>query len=371
MEQQNNNRIPIVSFFTGGGFMDMGFIESGFDVVYANEMHPPFIKIHDEGIESWCNANGYDFQKISSTDSITSIKDILQTAFNNDTPKVWGIIGGPPCQDFTMQGKGDGFKGKRGRMTEIFYNKIRKLKPAFFVMENVVGLLQRKDAKQTLDNLLLKYISNDYFVDRKILDALDYGVPQHRKRVFIVGLRKALYKPQMRNVQKDDIRTMQFNWPAVKFENALKYPWPKRNEFSKAIRKPDTIPYELCVQSCLKSETDSNIANIDEYPLFRKKIKEREDIDEGDTSRRSFRRLHRFRYSPTTCFGNNEIFLHPYENRRISVREALRIQGVSDDYILSEGNMSAKYKVISNGVPVPLAKAVATALFKEIERCQI
>ena len=86
-------------------------------------------------------------------------------------------------------------------------------------------------------------------------------------------------------------------------------------------------------------------------------------IKEGETNRPSFKRLHRYKYSPTACYGNNEVHLHPYQHRRLSVREALRIQGVDDSYVLTTPNLlSKKFKMIGNGVPVPLAKAVAETL---------
>ncbi len=96
---------------------------------------------------------------------------------------------------------------------------------------------------------------------------------------------------------------------------------------------------------------------------MRKKVSELNSIDEGETNRPSFKRLHRYRYSPTASYGNNEVHLHPYLNRRLSVREALRIQGVDDSYILpSNLPLSKKFKMIGNGVPVPLAKEVAISL---------
>jgi len=86
-------------------------------------------------------------------------------------------------------------------------------------------------------------------------------------------------------------------------------------------------------------------------------------IAEGETNRPSFKRLHRFKYSPTACYGNNEVHLHPYKNRRLSVRETLRIQGVEDTYVLPpELPLSKKFKMIGNGVPVPLAEAVANSM---------
>ncbi|MBN8711765.1 MAG: DNA cytosine methyltransferase, partial [Verrucomicrobia bacterium] len=90
-------------------------------------------------------------------------------------------------------------------------------------------------------------------------------------------------------------------------------------------------------------------------------------IKEGDVSGKSFKRLHRFRYSPTAWYGHNEVHLHPWKKRRLSVREALRLQTVPDDYVISEGiSLSAKFKVIGNGVPCKLAHSLAESILKFI-----
>lgn len=362
-------RIPIISFFSGGGFMDMGFINAGFDVVFANEFDKVFAGLHDEGISSWSKGHKKKFCAISSTKSLSDLSPyyILKTAFPKGVPKIWGIIGGPPCQDFTMNGKGEGFKGTRGKMTHVFLERIMKMKPAFFVMENVVGLLMRKEPKRILDTLLVKLISDNYFLDRKTLNALDYGVPQYRKRVFVVGLRKDLF--QFNSDQKstiEDIRSFSFPWPSPVFPNAYtEIAWPGEIPYgSNNIIKPCDVPLELCVQRCLDGAEE--LPNGNEYFAFTKNAEYRETINEGDTKRRSFKRLHRYRYSPTTCFGNNEVFLHPYKNRRLTVREALRIQSVDDKYAWGTERLSAKFKIIGNGVPVLLAEAVAKELYKYI-----
>lgn len=346
--------------------MDMGFMNAGFDVVFANEYDKVFAQLHDEGITSW--AKGHKKKKclITSTDSLSDLTPdyILSTAFPKGTPSLWGIIGGPPCQDFTMRGNGEGFNGERGRMTKVFLERIALMKPAFFVMENVVGLLMRKKAKNTLDKLILKLISKDYYLDRQTLNALDYGVAQYRKRVFIVGIRKDLFPTfEHKKPTINDIRSFQFTWPKPKYKDAVyAFDWPDTTPFGRSdVIKPHDIPKVLCVQNCV--EGAESLPNGEEYFRFYGDVETRTSINEGDTKRRSFKRLHRYRYSPTTCFGNNEVFLHPYKNRRLSVREALRIQSVDDKYVWEPERLSAKFKVIGNGVPVLLAEAVAKELF--------
>ena len=86
-------------------------------------------------------------------------------------------------------------------------------------------------------------------------------------------------------------------------------------------------------------------------------------IPEGNSSGKSFKRLHRYKYSPTAWYGNNEVHLHPWEPRRLSVREALRIQTVPDTYVLPEQfSLSSKFKMICNGVPCRLARCTAESL---------
>ncbi len=92
-------------------------------------------------------------------------------------------------------------------------------------------------------------------------------------------------------------------------------------------------------------------------------------VREGDVAKKSFKRLHRYRYSPTACYGNNEVHLHPWEPRRLTVREALRIQSVPDTYELPpDMPLSSKFKMIANGVPVELARHVAQAIHSVLTR---
>jgi len=369
-----SNNIPIISFFTGGGFLDMGFLLAGFEIVYSNEYIEDFALLHDAGITNWAKANGIEKEfKISSMDSIVDLKpvSILKKAFPNGVPQIWGIIGGPPCQDFTINGKMEGFSGDRGKMTIAFFRKIKQLRPPFFVMENVVGLMQNKESRKVIDQIINNHCADNYFIDRKILNALDFGVPQYRQRVFHIALRKDLFIPPNSNLFSDseNICTMSFQWPVEKYKNAYKsFDWPKRNPFGNQILTPKGIPLDLCINSCLKKASENSVPNIDEILKLTKNVDQKKDIQEGDTHRHSFKRLHRFRFSPTTCYGNNEVHLHPFENRRISVREALRIQGVDDSYSLPPKKLSAKFKLIGNGVPVPLAKAVALSLYAFISK---
>lgn len=91
-------------------------------------------------------------------------------------------------------------------------------------------------------------------------------------------------------------------------------------------------------------------------------------VAEGDDSKKCFKRLHRWRYSPAAAYGNNEVHLHPTEPRRLTVREAMQIQTVPENYALpADMTLSSKFKTIGNAVPVRLAEAMAGSLKEVID----
>ena len=372
---KHNQKIPIISFYTGGGFLDMGFEMANFKVVWSNEFDKTFAALHSAGITSWRSSRNIKKKaEIFNQNSIREISSekIVSEAFPKKKPKHFGIIGGPPCQDFSMRGKLKGFAGERGKLTILYFDKILELKPTFFVMENVTGLIRSKSHKHLLAQLLER-VRLEYYIDYKVLNSIEFGVPQSRERVFFVGIRKDCLDE---NIVKDALNGSWFDWPTPqsKYNSAeTRYDWPSATSFGGAPEQPTGIPIELFVNSCLVSKTDeAKISNADEYFNLYVTQKALKAIAEGETNRPSFKRLHRYKYSPTACYGNNEVHLHPFENRRISVREALRIQGVPDTYILPpELPLSKKFKMIGNGVPVPLAKAVARALERFIAKQKV
>ena len=141
--------------------MDMGFEQAGFEVIWTNEFDEVFAKLHAAGVTSWRRSKGNGIKaEIFNTKSIIEVKskEIISEAFPNGKPEHFGMIGGPPCQDFSMNGSLKGFSGERGKLTIVYFDKILELKPTFFVMENVTGLTKRKDTKEFLQN----EIENDF-----------------------------------------------------------------------------------------------------------------------------------------------------------------------------------------------------------------
>lgn len=350
----SKTEIPIISFFSGGGFLDMGFEQAGFRTVFSNELDEDFSSFYKEGMGSWAGED----REISYIGDIKNVKksDISSNVFR----ETFGIIGGPPCQDFSVRGTRAGFEGLRGTLTYSFYEKIIDFEPSFFVMENVPGLIELQKSRKVF-NEILKLFKENYVIKVVKLNALHYGVPQHRERIFVIGLEKNI----LAQASNYYCNGSWMNITAPIYPKAeTKYRWGEPS-FKKDLINTQlpTPPFNLCVGSIIISEDKSNhIPNAKEFFNIQN-LKKISNIEEGDTYRPSFKRLHRNKYSPTSCYGNNEVHLNPILNRRLSVREALRIQSVPDSYVLkTPGKLSKKFKMIGNGVPVPLSKAIADSI---------
>lgn len=357
--------------------MDIGFLKTGqFSIPWHNECHEPFANAYEYGVSRLGYNTGSE--KIQSRGRIENLKahKILSRAFGTQNPQVFGIIGGPPCPDFSCAGKNLGRNGKNGKLTRNFANMIISIRPSFFLIENVPGLLETKKHRSFLFSLLKK-LGEFYAVDLRILNALEYGVPQSRRRVFVVGINLEWLAKNNSAVFQDisekscgiigldtspkrsakemyaDISALNwFPWPKPKFPDAVsRYSWGKQGG----------APKELSV--------GHHFSKINGHPnakdIFRVYSSKFDTTKAGDTSRKSFKRLHLYGYSPNAAYGNNEVHLHPTKRRRISVAEALTLQSVPKDYSFPDDmTLTNKFKAVSNGVPVLLAENMAMAIAK-------
>jgi len=363
----DEKRVPVLSFFTGGGFFDMGFELAGFKVVWTNEYNPVFKDMYEYGMTAWRRSfdPGSAVAKITEKRSIEDMSavEILKHAFPCGKPPIFGAIGGPPCPDFSSGGKNLGSGGKYGILSKIYADLIYDIQPDFFVFENVPGLFRTQKHRAFLEELECK-LEESYTVDLKILNALEMGVPQDRERLIFLGIVDILAEVLLGRRPKEGERGW-FPFPECpKYKDAkTRFNWPTIVLPGKKPGKPSGIPEELMVHHVLDGCNPPNRQpnGLEGFQPYSAKFK---TVCEGDVKRKSFKRLHRYRYSSTACYGHNEVHLHPWENRRLTVRETMRIQGIPDSYILPpEKSLTAKYALIGNAVPVPLAYHVAVSLY--------
>lgn len=364
------NKIPLLSFFTGGGFLDLGFEEAGFQTVWSNEFNEDIADMYEHGITAlrWKTDPLAPMARISSRKSITDLdaKDVIEEAFKGRKPKYFGVIGGPPCPDFSIGGKNRGHKGDHGKLSQSYIDMICALQPSFFLMENVPGLIRTAKHRQFLERLRKQLHDAGYATDLKILNALEYGVPQDRERVFMIGLSSDTLRRKLKRKELPQ-EDGWFPYPKKSHPEARDLPWPRSSKFGLHPPRPDGLPEELLLYPLLASNPPpSELPNGTEgFVAYSGKFKM---VAEGDVSKKSFKRLHRYRYSPTACYGNNEVHLHPWEPRRLTIRESLRIQTIPDTYILPGGKpLSIKFKMIGNGVPMRLAESIAQSILDVVK----
>ncbi|NET72432.1 MAG: DNA cytosine methyltransferase, partial [Sphaerospermopsis sp. SIO1G2] len=195
--------------------------------------------------------------------------------------------------------------------------------------------------------------------------SIEYGVPQDRERIILIGVHRNLIQDKLITDHTDN-----FNFPWLEYiknhkNKILAYPWLKTEPFQEnsVTHCPENIPQELTVEYWFLKNNVVHHPNGKHYFQPRSAITKFTTIDEGDDSRKSFKRLHRWRYSPTACYGNNEVHLHPYKIRRISVAEALAIQSLPANFILPENmSLTNMFKTVGNGVPYLASQALAQSI---------
>lgn len=344
----------IFSFFSGAGFLDLGFENSGFDIAYVNEFHEPFI----EGYRHARTKLGLPEPRFGY--DTNSIEDIDRRQLNVKIEKaragkeIVGFIGGPPCPDFSVGGKNRGQNGENGKLSRVYVELICELLPDFFLFENVKGLYRTKRHREFFEELKSHLIDAGYCLNERLINSIEYGAPQDRDRIILIGFR-------------DAISTKEFVWQGRSYpdRSAFDFDWPTTEPFveNETRPAPNNIPSELTVEHWFQKNCVATHPNSTHCFTPRAGKSRFESVEEGDDSRKSYKRLHRWRYSPTAAYGNNEVHLHPYKARRLTVAEALAIQSLPPEFELPASmTLSNMFKTVGNGVPYLAAYGLAQSI---------
>lgn len=174
----------VIDLFCGCGGFSLGAEKAGFSVVYSLDVWQPAVDTHNKNFIHPCECN--DIHKVSCED--------VSTKINN--AKIDIIIGGPPCQSFSMAGRRD-VNDPRGKLFYEYVRFVKYFNPRFFIMENVPGILTMKDQSGGLvkDNIIKEFADIGYNIVYSKLLASEYGVPQNRRRVFFIGYKKGENPP--------------------------------------------------------------------------------------------------------------------------------------------------------------------------------
>ncbi|WP_312196347.1 DNA cytosine methyltransferase [Epilithonimonas vandammei] len=330
----------IVSFFAGAGGLDLGFQNAGFNVIWANE--------YDK--EIW-----ETYQK-NHPHTVLDKRSIVNVP-SDEVPECDGIIGGPPCQSWSEAGAMKGIEDKRGQLFFDFIRILEAKQPKFFLAENVSGMLLGRHSP-ALENIkeLFKNAGIGYELSFEMVNACDYNVPQDRKRVIFVGIRKDLgFKYEF---QKP-------NFPKLTLQDAI------------SDLKENVLPAKT------NNKTNGNNCAIPNHEymtggfstIFMSRNRVRSWDEQSFTIQAGGRHAPIHPQAPKMKFieQNIRVFVPGQEHlyRRLSVRECARVQTFPDDFIFHYDNISAGYKMIGNAVPVNLAHFLANTIRQQILRNEI
>lgn len=346
----------VFSFFSGAGFLDLGFEDTGFEIARVNEIYKPFLSSYQYArlkLKKKEPMFGFD---LSSIDTFLNPKKLValkrQIKELQSGGKQVGFIGGPPCPDFSIAGKNRGRTGDNGRLSKSYINLICKVKPDFFLFENVKGLWRTHKHREFYDSLKLQLNKSGYKTFDRLTNAIEYGAPQDRDRIILVGF---LTPPKSFSVDEKDWQA------AMKFPNrsAFEFRWPESDGSSTTSTIKD-LPTELTVGYWFEKNRVIEHPNQKHGFVPRAALPKFKTVKEGDVSKKSFKRLHRNRYSPTAAYGNNEVHIHPTAARRITVAEALAIQSLPVGFEFPDNmTLTDMFKAIGNGVPYLAAEGLA------------
>ncbi|MCD0456342.1 DNA cytosine methyltransferase [Chryseobacterium sp. LC2016-27] len=309
--------MKVVSLFSGAGGLDLGFIKAGHEVVWANDNFSDAVKTYRKNIGDHIVCE--DISKISS----------------DEIPEHDILIGGFPCQGFSLANSKRGEHDERNKLYLELLRILIDKQPKFFLAENVKGILSL--GKGEIFRMIISDFENaGYKVKYKVLNAANYGVPQKRERVIILGV-------------KNDI---DFN---------LEHPEPTHTENTDLFSdKKKWVSIGEALKNIPEPEGEHNLTNHT-YSKFKLKFN-------GYLGNRA---VDANKPAPTVTArgdakGGVVVLHHPNNHRRMSVRELASTQSFPEDFIF-EGNNSSAYRQIGNAVPVKLAFAIASIFPKEFK----
>lgn len=315
-----------IDLFSGAGGMTLGFEQAGFSNVFSVEFDTAFAETYKK-----------NFPK--HTLIVQNIKNITEEEIKKliGNKKIHVIVGGPPCQGFSIAGRiGRSFiEDKRNDLFKEFVRFVSIIKPSAFVLENVAAM-ERHNKGETINEILEAFSNIGYKLKYKVLNSADYNVPQERRRIFIVGVKGS--------------------------ENHFEYP--------KKIKNKISIKEAIGDLPQLSNGEDSKIKNHSAMKHTKQMLNkmsyikdggDRFDIPEEIRPKSGDSRKY-IKYNskePSVCVtGDMRKIFHYNQNRALTARELARLQTFPDSFIFygTSGNIQQQ---IGNAVPVVLAKAIA------------
>ena len=376
------HKYKFVDTFAGCGGLSLGLENTGFTPVLINEIENKYLETyyfnHDINIEKYFCGDIKD---------LVDNKILIEQEFQD----IDLVVGGPPCQGFSMANRQRIIDDPRNKLYKYFLELLSKTKPKFFLMENVKGMM--KKSNEIIENFH-EILGKEYTIDMVLLNAKDFGIPQNRERVFVIGSRqknitaseiiKQILDEKV-NVKKFFLKDALYGLPIlepkrIKNTNSIenneigfKFTLNKcpENNFTKFINKNFT---KILSNHINRFNNERDIEIFSKLPQGANSLHDSiKDIMPYSNRNHMFKdkyfKLNENEYSKTITSHMKydcNMYIHPNQSRGLSPREAARIQTFPDDYVFM-GSKNNWYAQIGNAVPVKLAEIIGKNLIKHLK----
>lgn len=317
LEQTQNP--SVISLFCGAGGLDVGFSQAGFDIALAADFDPAAVNTHNRNF----SANSAIEADLLATSPERFVALVVEKCAGI---RPVGIIGGPPCQGFSRANAQRSSSDPRNELANRYasiVNALTRIFPIkFFIFENVPEILAVQNREFLAS--LKKRLNQKFILSTSTLNAADFGVPQKRVRFFMAGVRREI--------------------------DACAFQFPKGNHSHVTVKEaighlPEATLFE-------KSLTPEDIAHHPNHWTMRPKSHRFISKSVGNRPGRCFVQLDWNKPSRTVAYGHREIHVHPEGHRRLTIYEAMLLQGFPTAYQLM-GTLSQQVTQVSNAVPPP------------------
>lgn len=362
-----------ISLFAGAGGCSLGFKQAGYDIVFATDFDKAAMQTY---------ALNFAGANIACKDICELDFEQLLASLKLKSGELDVLIGGPPCQGFSTAGPRF-WDDPRNHLLKQYVRAIEVMKPKWLMMENVEGLLTTKDGEYVAE-VVKAFVRLGYRVRLEKVYAHEYGVPQRRKRVIIVGNRlgkdfafpSATVPSHGRIFRKGGVTLAQafHGLPKPSAENKpLAYSADMRGHWAEFLASgsglvsdqfaPELDPLQLQRIAALgPGQTMKDLPEHLQHPSFQKRANRR--VMDGTPSEKrggspsGLKRLHADEPSLTITGAATREFIHPTEDRTLTLREAARAQTFPDDFTFV-GNQSDRIQQVGNAIPPLLARVFA------------
>jgi DNA (cytosine-5)-methyltransferase 1 len=378
----------ILDIFCGAGGLSLGFLLEGFDIVYSSDNNSRSINtiLHNhKKIHSSRGEQDYHYSEVEDINNLDARK--VRKKFKDRGYRVQGIIGGPPCQGFSVANRQTRtIDNPANALFEQYLRLIEELNPDFVVFENVVGFLSMANG-EFKEKILAKLREMYYVADWNVLDAQWYGVPQIRRRVIIIGIKRSKLKkeygpnkksmfPEKNTCRLPTVKNAFSGLPQILMGEKREVQSYRKGRMSNYAKSLHTSP-ELKISSENVFNHVTTISNdlvLRRYQTLKQGQNWADLPDELIDNYKDKTRCHSYIYKrleedqPSITVSNFRkcMFIHPREDRGLSVREAARLQSFPDWYEF-KGELNYQQQQVACAVPPFMAREIAKQIKKMLK----